>query len=302
MENESIMTSEQIQPNINLDKLIVTQAGLGKRLRATRESLRLSEKDAAARLHLNAKLIPIMENEDFDNGLPPTFMRGYLRSYARMLNIPEAEINATVAQLEANLPQAPVAVAAPILKTQASHQNYRYLRLMTYVVVAMLAALVSIWWASHPKDFMTPVKKPVNSNPIPASSVTPVPVPASSTPTATPETNTAAPSAPVVTNPTATTDQAPTAPAASQEVSPATALDSNAITTQTAPATSPEMPATNASTDTATAPSALSQAPVMQQTTPAGTETATPAGTTSSPNNEETTNNENDNNNVYSDY
>lgn len=299
MENESTMTSEQIQPTINLDKLIVTQAGLGKRLRATRESLRLSEKDAAARLHLNAKLIPIMENEDFDNGLPPTFMRGYLRSYARMLNIPEAEINATVAQLEANLPQAPVAVAAPILKTQASHQNYRYLRLMTYVVVAMLAALVSIWWASHPKDFMTPVKKPVSANPIPASSVTPVPAP--STPTATPETNTAAPSSPVVTNPTATTDQAPTAPAASQEVSPATALDSNAITTETAPATSPEIPA-NTSTDTSTSPSALSQAPVMQQTTPAGTEAISPAGTTSSPNNEETTNNENDNSNVYSDY
>jgi cytoskeleton protein RodZ len=157
METEATMTNEQTQKS-TFNTNIVMHGGLGNRLRATRESLRISEKDAAARLRLNPRIIPLMENEDFDNDLPPTFMRGYLRSYMRMLNIPEEEINTTVSRIETTLPQDPTANSPPILSTRPANQSYRYLRMMTYVVPVVLAALVCSWWVSHPKDTMTLVK------------------------------------------------------------------------------------------------------------------------------------------------
>jgi cytoskeleton protein RodZ len=155
MENETTMINEKPVQG-DLTNHIITQTGLGKRLRVARESMRISEKEAASRLRLNPKIIPIMENETFDNDLPPTFMRGYLRSYMRMLNIPEEEINATVVSIETTLPQA----TAPslTLHTPQPHNNYRYLRWMTYVVAIALMALVSTWWASHSKDTLIFVK------------------------------------------------------------------------------------------------------------------------------------------------
>lgn len=156
MEIEATMTSD----NTNIHAQSITKhSGIGKRLKTARESLRLSEKEAAARLHLSQKIIPIMENEDFNNGPPATFMRGYLRSYARMLNISENEVNAAILQLESSIPRTPEPCAPPILNTQPIHQrSRRYLRGMTYVVVPVLALLVGIWWSSHSKDILTAIK------------------------------------------------------------------------------------------------------------------------------------------------
>ena len=77
-------------------------SGLGARLRKTRESMHLTQKEAAARLYLNPKIVEVIENEAFYDGPPMTFMRGYLRSYARLLNFPESEIKAAIDELELN--------------------------------------------------------------------------------------------------------------------------------------------------------------------------------------------------------
>jgi cytoskeleton protein RodZ len=157
MEIEAAMTNKTPQfnePNMR----IVKSAGFGAQLRAARETMSLTEKDAAARLHLSPKIIQIMEEENFENGPPATFIRGYLRSYARMLCISEEMIHTAVARLESAIPQTPHPSAPPILKTQSSNQTHHYLRLMTYVVIAALLVLMSLWWTSHPKDILTAAK------------------------------------------------------------------------------------------------------------------------------------------------
>src|SRR5689334_12090930 len=80
------------------------KTGLGARLKAARETMQLTEKEAATRLHLNTNIISIIENENFANGPPATFIRGYLRSYARLLNISENEIKLTLQELESAMP------------------------------------------------------------------------------------------------------------------------------------------------------------------------------------------------------
>jgi cytoskeleton protein RodZ len=141
--------------NIQLEiqnKRVLKESGFGQRLKAAREALRLSEKDAAARLHLSPKIISIMENEDSDHSLPATFLRGYFRTYARLLNFTEDEINNVIVQQETHVPQVAIAGSAPILSTRPIHSSHRYMRWMTYAVAIVLIALVCIWWVSHPKD------------------------------------------------------------------------------------------------------------------------------------------------------
>lgn len=139
--------------------------GLGLRLRAAREALQLSEKEAGARLHLSPKYIAIMENEDFENGLPATFIRGYLRSYARLLNLSEYEINIAIEQLGITSPQqTPI---APILHAQPVNRSDRYVRWITYLVLLILVGLVALWWHSHSRYIVSDMVN--HSAPIPPS-------------------------------------------------------------------------------------------------------------------------------------
>lgn len=120
---------------------------LGRQLRKAREGMQLSEKEAAARLHLNPKYITAMENEDFENGLPATFIRGHLRSYARLLNFPEQEIHLAIEKLGIPIPnQLP---STPLLRAQPIKRSERYIRWITYLVLLILIALVVMWWTSH---------------------------------------------------------------------------------------------------------------------------------------------------------
>lgn len=163
MDIETTMTNET-KPYAT--SRIIRQAGLGQRLRAARESMRISEKDAAIRLHLNPRIIAIMENEEFENGPPETFMRGYIRSYGRLLSIPDSEICAALTQIEPPIPVMQPGTSITITRPP----SYSYLRGMTYVVVAILAVLVSVWWTSHPKDVVVNIVKPSIA---PASVATP---------------------------------------------------------------------------------------------------------------------------------
>ena len=129
--------------------------GIGARLKAARKAASLTEKEAAARLYLNVSLIFIMENEDFENAPPAMFMRGYLRSYARLLNISDSDINAALNELENTMPSNYTPTPAPLLKITALRPHDRYLHWMTYLVIFILIALVSIWWSSHSRETVT---------------------------------------------------------------------------------------------------------------------------------------------------
>lgn len=142
------MIGENTQTEPRLE-LVKNSGNLGARLKAAREAMNLSEKDAASRLHLKTHLIAIMENEDFKNAPPAIFMRGYYRSYARLLNLNEADINQAIEQLEiaANLHKTPeTSINIPNVRKPNMTINVRW---STPVVVALLLAFVGMWWHSH---------------------------------------------------------------------------------------------------------------------------------------------------------
>ncbi len=208
-----------------------TLSGLGARLKKTRESMHLTQKEAAARLYLNPKIVEIIENEAFFDGPPMTFMRGYLRSYARLLNVPENDIKAAIEALELNT--TPTGLAAPTLQASPIYRGDKYIRWITYLIVLTLISLVVIWWSSHSKYVITDVPSP---NQVPAATST----------TTTTETKPAETLSPVSTEnapSTITTTTAPTEPKAETIITEPTA----ATTT----------PTTNATPQTQTAPTAV---------------------------------------------
>lgn len=122
--------------------------GFGIRLRRAREMLHLSQKDAGIRLHLNTNIIRILETEDFDHAPPATFMRGYLRAYARMLNFTEDEINAALSQAGFDIKPTPLA-GLPMIKNIRLEKPERYTHWITPIIALTLVILAGMWWNAH---------------------------------------------------------------------------------------------------------------------------------------------------------
>jgi cytoskeleton protein RodZ len=137
-------------------------SGLGFRLQKSRESMHLTQKEAAARLYLNPKIVEIIENEAFHEGPPLTFMRGYLRSYARLLNLPEGEIKAAIEELELNA--IPVVSTMPALQKSPIYRGDRYIRWISYLIILILVSLVVVWWSSHSKYVIADVPPAIATN------------------------------------------------------------------------------------------------------------------------------------------
>lgn len=139
------------EDTLNIDTNFKTQSSqLGARFKSAREAMSLSQREAASRLNLNIKFIAMMESGNYEDSLPPTFIRGYLRSYARLLNVMEDELNVIIKQQEYNPAPAPVPPAPQVL-LKAPKKTDRYIHWITYGVVLTLVVLVVTWWHSHAK-------------------------------------------------------------------------------------------------------------------------------------------------------
>lgn len=224
----------------------------GARFKAAREALNLTEKDVAQRLHLKPNLITIIEAERFESGPPPIFMRGYIRSYGRLLNLPEKEITQALSQL--NLANPASAMPSPVMRSHMQAQQNSHSGWSTILVVVVLVGLVGMWWNNHSRNS---VKDTMNTAAMqPAEPIAPVAINNPAPPVANP----AAPQTPADPMPT---ELASKTPAAADTTTPTTAV--NAASNAPAPA-----PAT---------------------TTPANTTPATPVASTDSttPSNADTT-------------
>jgi cytoskeleton protein RodZ len=119
----------------------------GSRLQSAREALGLDRKDAAAQLRLNEKIITLLEKDKYPDDLPVTFLRGYLRSYAKFLYIPEEEINRAIAPIKSQpMLSDIVRESQPLAPVTSSHY---FMQFFTYLIILTLLGLVGAWWYNH---------------------------------------------------------------------------------------------------------------------------------------------------------
>lgn len=178
MDNEIAMIDDVNNMTNVTEPIKVT--GLGARLKKAREAMHLSEKEAAQRLYLNVKIISLIENENFSDGPPMTFLRGYLRAYAKLLNVPESEMKAELDEIDLVVP--PVTIAAPILHATPINRSDKYIRWITYLIIVTLITLVCIWWSSQSHYLIADVPSKTTPFQAPPVTVTKATTPAKNAP------------------------------------------------------------------------------------------------------------------------
>ena len=138
-----MMQSNEFAPDVG--------GSCGARLKQAREAAGLSVEDVAARLKMPARVVHSLENDDIASLGAPVFVRGQLRSYARLVGI----------DLESQLSGTPIASTAPSELVSHTHTP-RYRRVFEQttrraVYIVMTAAIaVPIWIATrHPASNST---------------------------------------------------------------------------------------------------------------------------------------------------
>ncbi|MDZ7868867.1 MAG: DUF4115 domain-containing protein [Rheinheimera sp.] len=126
----------------------VATAGPGALLKQRRETLGMSAEQAAAQLNLKAAVIHQLESQQWDARVAPTFIRGYLRQYARMLKLDESDVLAQFDQLLSAMPQ-PTPMHSFSKKTSRDAAESRFM-LATYFLLVLLIGLFLVWfWQTH---------------------------------------------------------------------------------------------------------------------------------------------------------
>lgn len=121
---------------------VVTESP-GSLLREAREAKKLSCHEVAAYLRLTSPVIEMLERDDYSKFPGSTFVRGYLRSYARYIGLPVERVLEAYEHLSIPEP------AHPVVKTQVRKQlrsNDRWVRTVTYIVVVLVITLPLLWW------------------------------------------------------------------------------------------------------------------------------------------------------------
>jgi cytoskeleton protein RodZ len=122
---------------------------LGQQLRLKRESLGLTIKDISAQLRLNEKVIDGLESNQGLSHFPLIFVRGYLRAYGKLLQMPLDEIQAALEQM-----QSPSPVPIPITPKRqglphVAIRSHHVTRFGTSLIVLTVFTLFGIWWHTH---------------------------------------------------------------------------------------------------------------------------------------------------------
>ena len=119
--------------------------GPGAYLRKAREEAETSVDKVATALLLNASTVEALEADAYERLPAPTFVRGYLRGYARVLGIPSRPVLEMYDRQGFEPPPLSTDVTEP---TQA-HTSDAVVRIVTYAVAVVLVVLVALWWHSQ---------------------------------------------------------------------------------------------------------------------------------------------------------
>ena len=150
------------------------QLSAGQLLRRTREQQQLGIEQVAARLNLRPSLITDIEDDNYDHLQIVAYRRGYLRAYARLLKLSEADITAAHDRDNANTPQKEPHRAAPIRPIKRPSRMGRLLfRVVTLAIIVALAIMTLNWWRTHQDS----EDKRASNTPsdVPNASLTPAP-------------------------------------------------------------------------------------------------------------------------------
>lgn len=117
----------------------------GQILKQARERLGLEQKDISSKLNLQVDTIDAVENDAAEKLPAPTYVRGYIRSYARMVQLNGDEL----IKLYENDAAGPPEIIPDIRQHHQISSNDKPVKAVTYLITFGLALLLIAWLQSH---------------------------------------------------------------------------------------------------------------------------------------------------------
>ncbi|GLR76929.1 RodZ domain-containing protein [Aliivibrio sifiae] len=128
----------------NIEEKVETLVAPGQLLKEAREALNLTIEDISSRLRLRVEVLEQIEADQFDMGKLATFTRGYYRSYAKVVNVPETKVLNALDQLgKAKIEQHDMQSFSR--KTKREKHDNRIMKL-TWVIFAIILGMSVLWW------------------------------------------------------------------------------------------------------------------------------------------------------------
>ena len=131
--------------NTIVEQTETTEISFGDKLRQTREALNLSLEDVAKAISLRPSILAKLENNEFvQKDVPSTFLRGYVRSYAKFLRIPDAEwTHLTFGEAHKN-DLSKNTRATRSVNQYSSHS--RWVGTLTTIILLAAVGMTGLWW------------------------------------------------------------------------------------------------------------------------------------------------------------
>jgi cytoskeleton protein RodZ len=123
--------------------------GPGKLLQIAREEKNLRPEDVAYEIRLTPSQVTALEEDDYSSMPESTYVRGYLRNYARLVGVPENDILMSFARFTRRKDEKPQQVSPKVEKEiNRGGRGSKYLALITVLVIIAISAV----WVVIPKQ------------------------------------------------------------------------------------------------------------------------------------------------------
>ncbi|OTA19355.1 cytoskeletal protein RodZ [Xenorhabdus beddingii] len=118
---------------------------IGQILRQAREKIELSQQTVADRLCLKLSTVRDIEEDNIPSNITPTFFRGYIRAYAKLVQVPESDI---LSMLDKHMPAKAMKVSPMQSFSSGKKRKKRdgWLMKVTWVIIILLLGMTVLWW------------------------------------------------------------------------------------------------------------------------------------------------------------
>jgi len=149
--NKKTITAENSKQNKELSE-DMEMVGPGQILSEARKKASMTIGDVAKILKFKEHLIENIEKDIFDQKLPATYNRGYLKSYAKLVGVDINDVLSAYDMLGvAEIQRSEMLSFSNLTEKQAEHSRLMWL---SYLIVAILIGLMILWWQQEPKQII----------------------------------------------------------------------------------------------------------------------------------------------------
>ena len=133
----------------------IEELGPGQMLKDARIMCGLSQQQVAEKLNFRTSLVQDIEVDKLDNTLPEAFNRGYLKNYAKLVNVAQEDILNRYDQL--GVEQRQCAGMQSFSKGTEKQAEHKMLMWITYLILGVLITATIVWWWQRPSVQPEPI-------------------------------------------------------------------------------------------------------------------------------------------------